>query len=91
MFFIELVSFLSWDGMHQHVHLYHDVRRIKRCRHRVQYVHTLGSQSISMNPRLYGCHGNPIVLQLSLSKLLLPVDVTGWCVQATMATLVFWS
>ena len=51
---------------------------------------TLSQGTIPVYPRqsgisVYGCHGNPIVLQLSLSKLLLPLDVT---VQATMATLV---
>ena len=50
-----------------------------------------GSQGTSMYPRVHGFHGNSIVLRLSLSKLLLAVDVTGRGVQATMATLVFLS
>ena len=49
---------------------------------------------IEYNYYVYGCHDNLIVLQLSLSKLLLPLDLTGWArlaAQATMTTLVFLS
>ena len=38
------------------------------------YPYTLGSQGVY--PRVYGCHDNPVVLKLSLSKVLLPLDVT---------------